>query len=336
MAKKIGECSYRLEKPVYIVGRASLVGNKEAAGPLGGYFLKSVDDDTFGEKTYEKSERLFMEKCIDACLTNSGLKKKDIDLMIGGDLLNQIVTCNYSAEFFGWPFVGLYSACSTMSESLAVGSFFLENGIGERVLCVTGSHFASAERQYRGPLELAAQRQTYSQWTVTGMGATILSTEKKPSSPKITHVCFGKVVDYGVKDLANMGAAMAPAACDTLCQFLEDTNTRTEDYDLIITGDLGKLGSDILKDLVLERGYKVGKNFSDCGHIIFDGSQKTFQGGSGAGCSASVLNSYLVDKLIDKTFKRIIFMPTGALMSTTSNQQGDSIPCISHLVVLEA
>ena len=335
MAKKIGESTYRLEKGIYIVGRASLVGKKEKMGPLGSYFLNNIEDDSLGEKTFEKAERSFMEKCILLCLENSHFKRKDIDLMVGGDLLNQIVTCNYSAEYFGWPFVGMYSACSTMSESLAVASLFLENNVGKNILCVTGSHFASAERQYRGPLELASQRQTYSQWTVTGMGATILSCEKKQNSPKITHICFGKVIDFGVKDIANMGAAMAPAACDTLCRFLEDTNTKTEDYDLIITGDLGKLGSDILKDLVMEHGYKVGKNFSDCGHIIFDGSQKTFQGGSGAGCSASVLNSYLIDKLIDGTFKKIIFMPTGALMSTTSNQQGDSIPCISHLVVLE-
>ena len=255
--------------------------------------------------------------------------------MVGGDLLNQIVTANYSAEFFGWPFIGVYSACSTMSESLCIAACLLDSGVGSNVLCVTGSHFASAERQFRGPLELASQRQTYSQWTVTGMGASILSNKSKANCPKITHVCFGRVVDYGVKDIANMGAAMAPAAMDTLLQFLSDTNTSTDDYDLIITGDLGKLGGDILKDLIIENGYKVGKNFSDCGHIIFDGSQKTFQGGSGAGCSAAVFNSYIIDKIIDGTFKKVVFMPTGALMSTTSNQQGDTIPCISHLVVIE-
>ena len=336
MAKKIGKQTYKLDKPVYIVGRSSFVGEKEAKGPLGNYFMKIEDDDTLGEATFEKSERMFMEKCISLALSHSSVKRSDIDLMVGGDLLNQIVTCNYSAEHFGWPFVGVYSACSTMSESLSVAALFLENGVGTNVLCVTGSHFASAERQFRGPLELASQRQTYSQWTVTGMGATILSTVEKPKSPKISYVCFGRVVDYGIKDIANMGAAMAPAACETLCQFLRDTNTKPSDYDLIITGDLGKLGSDILKDLMIEQGYCVGKNFSDCGHIIFDGSQKTFQGGSGAGCSASVFNSYLIDKLIDGTFKKILFMPTGALMSTTSNQQGDSIPCISHLVMLEA
>jgi len=336
MSKRIGNQTYKLEKPIYVVGRASLVGKKEAEGPLGGYFLGKEFDDTLGESTFEKSERLFMEKCISLALSKSGFKREDIDLMVGGDLLNQIVTCNYSAEHFGWPFIGVYSACSTMSESLSVASLLLENGVGKNILCVTGSHFASAERQFRGPLELASQRQTYSQWTVTGMGATIVSINKKPNAPKITHVCIGKVVDFGVKDIANMGAAMAPAACDTLCGFFADTKTKPQDYDLIITGDLGKLGSDILKDLLLERGFRPGKNFSDCGHIMFDGSQKTFQGGSGAGCSASVLNSYLIDKLVDGTFKKIVFMPTGALMSTTSNQQGETIPCISHLVVLEA
>ena len=335
MAKQIGKQTYKLDKPAYIIGRASLVGEKESKGPLCEYFAKKEIDDTLGESTFEKSERRLMEDCISLVLKNSKVTKEGIDIMIGGDLLNQIVTANYSAQKFGWPFVGVYSACSTMSESLGVAACLLDAGVGKNILCVTGSHFASAERQFRGPLELASQRQTYSQWTVTGMGSTILSLSKKKGAAKITHVGFGRVTDYGVKDIANMGAAMAPAACETLCQFLEDTKTKPQDYDLIITGDLGKLGSDILKDLMIDRGYCVGKNFSDCGHIIFDGSQKTFQGGSGAGCSASVFNSYLLDKIEDGTFKKILFMPTGALMSTTSNQQGDTIPCISHLLVVE-
>lgn len=334
MAKKIGKQTYKLDKPVFVVGRCSVVGGKEAEGPLGGYFAKYLKDDTLGQNTYEKSERHLMERTISLCLKRSGFSVGDIDYMVGGDLMNQIVTSNYSAEHFGLPFIGVYSACSTMSESLAVASCLLDSGVGKNALCVTGSHFASAERQFRGPLELANQRQNYSQWTVTGMGATILS--QKGKGAKITHVCFGKVVDYGVKDIANMGAAMAPAAFETLVQFFEDTKTKPDDYDLIVTGDLGKLGSDILKDLLIDAGFVVGKNFSDCGHMIFDGSQKTFQGGSGAGCSASVFNSYLIDKLEDGTFKKIVFMPTGALMSTTSNQQGDSIPCISHLILVEA
>lgn len=333
MAKKIGVQTYKLDNPVYIVGRSSIVGDKEAKGPLSKYFLKSTTDDTMGEATYEKSERSFMQKAISFCLKNSKLNNADIDILIGGDLLNQIVTTNYTAEKFGWPYIGVYSACSIMSESLAVAACLLDANVGKYIMCVTGSHFASAERQFRGPLELASQRQTYSQWTVTAMGATILGKQGK--GPKITHVCFGKVVNYGVKDIANMGAAMAPAAMETLVQFFLDTKTSPNDYDLIITGDLGKFGSDVLKDLLLQKGFKVGKNFSDCGHIIYDASQKTFQGGSGAGCSASVLNSYIVDKMEQKVFRKVIFMPTGALMSTTSNQQGDSIPCISHLILLE-
>lgn len=334
MGKQIGKQTYKMDSPITIVATSTIVGKKEGAGPLKDYFEKVVKDDTMGEKSYEKAERKMMEECIEKSIENAGINENDVDLLVGGDLLNQLVTINYSARSFDIPFIGVYGACSNMTESLAIASCFLDGGFGKYIVCSTGSHFSSSERQFRTPLELGSQKQTYSQWTVTGMGSTILT--KGGKGPRITMVTFGKVTDYGVKDIANMGAAMAPAAMNTLVTFFEETETKPEDYDLIVSGDLGKLGSDILKDLMKERGYFLGKNYVDCGHLIYQVNQKTFQGGSGAGCSAVVFNSYIYEKLLNKTFNKIVFMATGALMSTTTNQQGDTIPCIAHLVVVES
>lgn len=334
MSKKIGKYTYKLNSPVGFLGWAAITGDKEAKGPMGKYFERVVQDDTLGEDSFEKAERRMMEEALFNAMKSAGLKEDDIDLFAGGDLLNQIVTTSYTARSLNIPFLGLYGACSTMAESLIVGSMFIDGGFGDNVACATGSHFSSSERQFRNPLELGAQRQTYSQWTVTGMGCSILS--KIGKGPKITMFTVGNVTDYGVIDIANMGAAMAPAAMDTLVRFFKDTKTGPKDYDLIISGDLGKLGSDILKDLMAQKGYPLGQNYTDCGHSIFSSTQKTFQGGSGAGCSASVLNSYLLEKLKNKELNKIIFMATGALMSTTTNQQGDTIPCIAHLLVIES
>ena len=333
MAKRFGKQTYALEKPIHIISTATIVGEKEKNGPLKTYFENFTEDDMMGEKTFEKAERKMMESCIDLVLEKAHITEHDIDLLIGGDLLNQLVTMNYSARSLNVPFLGVYGACSTMSESLAIAACLLDAGVGEIITCATGSHFSTAERQFRTPLELGNQRQTYSQWTVTGMGSCILSCKGK--GPCVRMVTFGKVTDYGIKDIANMGAAMAPAAMDTLYTFFQDTKTEPKDYDLILSGDLGKLGSDILKDLMREKGYILEENYEDCGHMIYSASQKTFQGGSGTGCSASVFCSYVYKKLCNKQFKKIIFMATGALMSTVTNQQGDSIPGIAHLVVIE-
>lgn len=333
MSKKIGNQTYKLETPVHIFGYSATVGAKESNGPLQKYFKNVEKDDTLGEATFEKAERKMMEKTIAKALKSCDLNESNLDFLIGGDLLNQLVTVNYTARNLSVPFLGIYGACSTMSESLAIGSMLLDGGFGDYIACVTGSHFATAERQYRNPLEFGNQRQTYSQWTVTGMGCTVLS--HKGNGPKISMVCMGKVTDWGVKDIANMGAAMAPAGMSTLTSFFEDTNTLPEDYDLIVSGDLGKLGSDILKDLMEKAGYKLGKNYVDCGHLIYSNEQKALQGGSGAGCSACVFNSYLLNKIEQGTFKKILFMATGALMNTTVNQQGETIPAIAHLVVVE-
>ncbi len=332
--KKLGKQTYELSKPISIIAGYGLVGRKEGEGPLKNYFDDIENDDKMGEKTFEKAERKMFYKATSAVIRSAELSKEDIDLYVGGDLMNQLVSSNYVAENLQLPFLGLYNACATMTESFIVGSTFLETGGPSNVLCATGSHFSAAERQYRYPLEFGNQRQSYAQWTVTGVGASVISTKQK-SSVRITKFAIGRVTDFGITDIANMGAAMAPAAMETLSTFFEETNTNQEDYDLIATGDLGKLGSDILKDLMAEKGYDLETNYIDCGHMIFNIDQDTMQGGSGAGCSASVFNSYILKKLQTGEFKKVLLISTGALMSTTTNQQGDSIPCIAHLVMFE-
>ena len=328
--KRIGKQTIELEHDCFVVGRSSLVGEKEKNGTFKNYFKSSVNDDKMGEKTFEKGERKMLEKIVEDTISNAKLKNKDIQLYLGGDLMNQIVTTNYVAEKLQVPFVGIYSACSTITASVGLAACLLDSGGIDNILCSAISHFSAAERLYRYPLEFGNQRQCYSQWTVTAGGAFVLSTKK--SKVKISKVAFGRVQDFGVVDIANMGAAMAPAACDTLCNFFADTGTSPDDYDLIATGDLGKLGSDILRDLMEKRGFVLSENYSDLGHSIYSFEEEAYQGGSGAGCSAALFASYIIDKIIDGKFKRVLLVATGALMSTVSNQQGDSIPSIAHLI----
>jgi len=332
--RKVGEQTYVFDKEISVVSGASVVGGKEGEGPLKNYFDHIEIDDKMGEKTFEKAERKMLMKAINLVVNKSKFYKDDIDLYVGGDLMNQLVSSNYTASEIRIPFLGLYNACATMAESFIVGATFIDAGGVKNCLCATGSHFSTAERQYRYPLEFGNQRQSYAQWTVTGMGATILSSEKT-TNIKITKATIGKVTDYGVVDIANMGAAMAPSAMETLVSFFKDTNTGPKDYDVIATGDLGKLGSDILKDLMAEKGYDIETNYIDCGHMIYNIKQDTMQGGSGAGCSACVFNSYFIEKLKSGEFKKVVLISTGALMSTTTNQQGDSIPGVAHLVLFE-
>lgn len=331
--KRIGNCTLEIQKDCFIIGRGAVVGDKEKNGTYKNYFTKSVVDDKMGQKTFEKGEREILSIINKTAIQNAGLQRKDIDLYLGGDLMNQIVSSNYVAETMQIPFVGVYAACSTITASLGIGACLLDGGGFKNILCSTVSHFSSAERQYRYPLEFGNQRQCYSQWTVTAGGGFVVSTKK--SKIKISKVCFGKVQDFGVVDIANMGAAMAPAACDTLCSFFDDTKTKPNDYDFIATGDLGKLGSDILRDLCEKQGYTLGKNYTDCGHSIYLFEEESYQGGSGAGCSASVLATYVLDKMEKGEFKKVLIVATGALMSTTTNQQGDSIPSVAHLIELQ-
>ncbi len=320
-------------KPV-IVGSYSIVGPKEGKGNFGPYFNYVMKDDSFGEDSYEKAEKKMLESAIVGAIEDAKLKPKDIQIILAGDLLNQIISSSYAARNFDVAFLGLFGACSTMAESLAVGSTFIDSLHFDKVVCCTGSHFSTAERQFRFPLELGNQRPPASQWTVTGAGATVLSGRGK--GPKITMATFGKVIDYGVNDVNDMGAAMAPAAMDTMLAHFRDTGRTPDDYDLIATGDLGKLGSEILIDLMEHNGIKLGLNYNDCGQMYFTRNQNTLAGGSGCGCSATVFNSFIIKKLREGELKRVLFMPTGALMSTTASQQGETIPGVCHAIVIES
>ncbi|MBR2614118.1 MAG: stage V sporulation protein AD [Clostridia bacterium] len=319
-------------KPV-ITATSTIAGPKESLGPIGKYIETRLDNDKFNEKTFEKAECKMLSYVIDGVIKNSNRKRESVNAILAGDLLNQIISSSYAARDFEIPYIGVYNACSTMSETLAIGSVLIDGGYMENVVCATGSHFATAERQYRYPLELGSVRPPQSQWTVTGAGATMLS--KNGVGPKITMATFGRVVDFGITDANNMGAAMAPAALDTLVAHFNENNLSPKDYDLIITGDLGVFGSKILKDLAWEKGFDIFEKHIDCGALIYEPHEEEFQGGSGAGCSAVVLNSYFMDKFKNKEINKVFFLATGALLSTVSTQQGESIPCISHGVVIE-
>lgn len=322
-----------LKKQPKIIGSYTIVGPKEGDGNFGGYFDYVMKDDSFGEKTYEKAERKMLESAITGVIEKAKLLPKDVDIMIAGDLLNQIVSSSYAARAFQFPFLGVYGACSTMAESIAVGSVLVDGGYFDNVVCCTGSHFSTAERQYRFPLELGNQRPPTSQWTVTGAGSCILSL--KGEGPRVSMITFGKVIDWGISDVNNMGAAMAPAVRNTLLRHFKNTKTTPDDYDLIVTGDLGKVGSEILIDLMEDEGIILGVNYCDCGQMYYKREQNTLCGASGAGCCATVFNSYLMAKMRDGQYKKILFLPTGALLSATSTQQGDSIPGVCHAIVIE-
>ena len=330
MATNFGRQTIMFHQNISFTNAYSIVGLKEGEGNFGKYFDRVVDDDKFNQKTYELAERTMIKECIIGLSNKSKIQLKNIDLFVGGDLLNQLVTTSFSARDLDIPLIGIYGACSTMAEALLIGSLFIESGALNNIVCVTGSHFSSAERQYRFPLELGNQRPPTSQWTVTGCGATLLTKQNK--APFIKSATIGNVIDYGIKDVNNMGAAMAPAAVMCVIEHFKNTKTSFENYDLVVTGDLGKLGSEIFIDLMNYNGYKNFKNYKDCGHMIFNNNQKTFQGGSGAGCSASILNSYIFKKLTQKKLNNVLFVATGALLSTTTSQQGESIPGIAYAI----
>lgn len=328
--KRIGERTIEFPSMPRIISACSLVGPEEYNGPLQRYFVNKVQDDTMNQKTYEKAERKMLTKVIDGAISAKQVKDKNVQLLIGGDLLNQIISTSFSARETQIPLLGVYSACSTMSESLAVGCMAVDGGFASTVACGTVSHFSSAERQYRTPLEQGSQRPAVSQWTVTGAGCSVISNSG--SGPVVSRATFGKVIDFGVTDVNNMGAAMAPAAADTLQAFFADTNANPKEYDMILTGDLGYFGSELLCDLLLDRNIDITKNHRDCGALIYPKDTSRFQGGSGAGCSAAVFNSYIYKKLVQNRIKKMLFLATGALLSTTSSMQGETIPGISHLV----
>ena len=333
MSKRIGKRTIILENKPYIIGYGSVVGKKEFEGPLGHEFDAHDDDSRFGEDSYEKAESALQKIAIETAMRKADVNENDIKIIFAGDLLNQCIGSYFGLRAKGIPLVGLYGACSTMTLGLSLASIMVDSGAADVAAAVTSSHFCSAERQYRFPLEYGAVRPQTAQWTVTGSGATILSGEKGEGKPYIDKVCFGEVEDLGITDTNNMGAAMAPSAASTIKHFLDDTNTTLHDYDLIMTGDLGKVGSDLLYELLENDGIDIRCRHSDCGLLIFDRkTQDVHAGGSGCGCSASVLNSFVMHRFESGDFKNILFMSTGALMSPTSSLQGETIPGISHLI----
>lgn len=313
---------------------AAICGSKEKEGVIGSYADITLSNDMYGESTYEKAECKMLSNAVRLAVEKAALTDADIDVLLSGDLLNQIISASFAARDFQFPFLGLYSACSTMSEGMLLAAALVDGGFAKNCVAATGSHFASAERQYRYPLELGCTRPPQAQWTVTGAGGCVVSADR--GDIRIVNATLGRVRDWGVTDVNNMGAAMAPAAADTLMRHFKDTDTLPEDYDIIITGDLGALGSRILKDLMWEKGYTISENHVDCGEIIYKVIEDEFQGGSGAGCSAVVMNSYVFTKMSAGLYKKVLFAATGALLSTVSSGQGESIPCISHAVQLEA
>lgn len=334
LEKRLGRQTVILKSKPKIVATHSIVGKKEGEGPLKDYFDDILKDDYNGKKSFEKAESSLMIKAIESVIKKGNLQEKDIDYLFGGDLLNQLTSTNFVAREFDIPFFGLYGACSTMSESLSLAGIILDGGFANHVIAATSSHFSAAERQFRFPLEYGSQRKEQSQWTVTGSGAMLLG--RYGDFPYLTHVTTGVVKDYGIKEGDNMGAAMAPAAVDTLYKHFKDTGRQPKDYDVIATGDLGKVGKELTQALLLDYGYDIKSVYTDCGLEIFDNeSQDTKSGGSGCGCSAVVTCGYFYKELMAKKLKRMLLVSTGALMSPTSSLQGESIPGIAHAVSIE-
>ena len=330
--KKLGRQTVAFACPPSIVGHANVVGKKEGEGPLAGHFDHIAQDDSFGEKSWEKAESAMQRLALSAALNKAGRNTGGLDYLFGGDLLNQCIGSSFAVRGQDVPFLGLYGACSTMAEGLCLAAMVLDGGFGQWAAALTSSHFCSAERQYRTPLEYGGQRTPTAQWTVTGSGCAVLAREG--NGPYITHATVGKIVDMGIKDANNMGCAMAPAACATIQAHFADTGRRPSDYDLILTGDLGQFGWEILKDLLRRDGVQAD-NLYDCGTLIYDLKQQDVHcGGSGCGCSAVVLTGYLLNGMRAGKWKHILFCGTGALLSPTSTQQGESIPGICHAVAI--
>ena len=329
--KKLGNQTFAFSTPPSIIGYGNAVGKKEGDGPLSSYFDYICPDDCFNEKSWEKAESAMQKKAITNAMKLANASAASIDYIFAGDLLNQCIATAYAVRSQNIPFFGLYGACSTMAESLALASMMLDGKFGKKAIAMTSSHFCSAERQYRNPLEYGGQRTPTAQWTATGSGAVVLS--EHGSGPYVTHATVGKIIDKGISDVNNMGAAMAPAAYSTLSAHFEDTGRTPNDYDLIVTGDLGALGKEIVIDFFSKDGINLGANYTDCGVLLYDlEKQDVHAGGSGCGCSAVVLTGYLLKEMIQGKWNSILFCGTGALHSPTSIMQGESIPGICHAV----
>ena len=331
--KKIGKQTIEFDNPPTISETACIVGPKEANGPLAKYFDQCLDDEFWGESTWEKAESKIIKETANLVISKSGIATSDIDYCFAGDLLNQCISSSFGLRDANIPYFGIFGACSTFVEGLSLASVLAES-CAKNVLVATSSHFCSAEKQFRFPLELGNQRPPSSQWTVTGAGSAIVS--KEGNGPFVTHITPGKIIDMGIKDGNSMGAAMAPAALDTLITHFKDTNRAPSYYDVIATGDLGYIGKEILTELAKKEGYNIEPNYDDCGVLIFDKkNQDTHSGGSGCACCGSVFSGYFFKQLRDKKVKKILLIATGALMNATSSQQGESIPGIAHAISIE-
>lgn len=343
MEKQKGKASVLFENPPLVLAAASVVGKKEGEGPLGEYFDRIEVDPMLGKKTWEQAESELQTRTTSLVIEKSGLKKEDIRYYFGGDLLAQLIATSFGVMDMEFPMFGIYGACSTMGEAMGLGSMVVDGGFADHIVVTASSHFASAEKQFRFPLEYGNQRPYSATWTVTGCGSVVISQNtgnkrikgKKPLA-KITGMTTGKIVDMQFKDSMNMGAAMAMAAMDTILTNFRDLEVDENYYDRIITGDLGQVGKRLLLDYLVKAGYDMESRYMDCGIEIFDETtQDTHAGGSGCGCSASVLCAYILPKIRDGVWKRVLFIPTGALLSTVSFNEGQSVPGIAHAIILE-
>ncbi|WP_216830448.1 stage V sporulation protein AD [Alkalihalobacterium elongatum] len=326
--------TWHFNENIFVEATGTAVGPYETNGPLNESFDKCYDKLYCGEDNWELAERRLMIDAISICLQKANKKESEVNLMLAGDLLNQNVTSNYVARQMNIPYLGVFSACATAMETVAIGASLISGGFGNRVIAATSSHNATAERQFRYPTEFGGQKPDTSTFTVTGAGALLLS--KKPSPIKVTHATIGKVVDMGIKNPFNMGTAMVPAAVDTIIQHFKDTGRSEQDYDLIVTGDLSTIGSKVLKELLREQGIQLKNKHQDCGVMIFSRDQPVFAGGSGCACPAVVTYGHLLKEMKLGKIKRMLVVATGALMSPTMMKQKESIPCVAHGVVFES
>lgn len=331
MSKKLSRNTFKMENPPSILEFASVAGKKEGEGPLGKCFDRVEEDSYFGQNTWEKAESELQKQTVELALSKAGLQPDGIDFMFAGDLLNQCIGTTYGLRDLNIPLLGIYGACSTMAEGILLSSLMTDNGLGGHIVAVTSSHFCTAERQFRLPLSYGGQRTPSAQWTCTASGAVIVVPKSAP--PYLKGVTIGKIVDMGITDANNMGAAMAPAAAYTIKTYLQDTGLDPSDFDYIVTGDLGEVGSALLLEILSQDGFDLSKVHRDCGKMIFDiKAQDVHAGGSGCGCSASTLCGYFLPRVKSGVIRNMLFIATGALMSPTASQQGESIPSIAHLV----
>ena len=338
MQKKFGRQSVKFNNKIYIISTASTVGPKEGEGPLKDFFDIILEDSLYGEQSWEKSESKIIKQTFIKVLEKANISKQNIDYIISGDLLNQNTASTFGIKDFNIPFFGIFGACSTIGEGMSLGALLIDGGFANNILVGASSHFCASEKQFRFPLELGTQRTPTSTWTVTGQGSLVLSNKKNKNKicPCITKITTGKIIDMGITDPNNMGAAMAPAAFDCIYAHFKDLNISPDYYDLIITGDLGYVGHELVIKMFEEKNINIQKNYSDCGILIFDkDKQETQSGGSGCAWSAVTFAGYLYKKLEQKALNKILFVPTGALMSPTSTQQGETIPGIAHAIAIE-